>query len=82
MVATLNKLGVDYSITVPLYSNVRAAIEAIAAKAWTSIKYRRGGEAQVAETTIWVTHRTKRKQQIKLRLVVPGFPESVLLESS
>ena len=70
MVATLNKLGVDYSITVPLYSNVRAAIEAIAEKAWTSIKYRRGGEAQVAETTIWVTHRTKRKQQIKLRLVV------------
>ena len=70
MVATLNKLGVDYSITVPLYSNVRAAIGAIAQKAWTSIKYRRGGEAQVAETTIWVTHRTKRKQQIKLRLVV------------
>ena len=70
MVATLNKLGVDYSITVPLYTNVRAAIEAIAQKAWTSIKYRRGGEAQVAETTIWVTHRTKRKQQIKLRLVV------------
>ena len=70
MVATLNKLGVDYSITVPLYSNVGAAIGAIAQKAWTSIKYRRGGEAQVAETTIWVTHRTKRKQQIKLRLVV------------
>ena len=70
MVATLNDLGVDYSITVPLYTNVRAAIEAIAEKAWTSIKYRRGGEAQVAETTIWVTHRTKRKQQIKLRLVV------------
>ena len=67
MVATLNKLGVDYSITVPLYSNVGAAI---GEKAWTSIKYRRGGEAQVAETTIWVTHRTKRKQQIKLRLVV------------
>ena len=70
MVATLNDLGVDYSITVPLYTNVRAAIEAIAEKAWTSIKYRRGGEAQVAETTIWVTHRTKRKRQIKLRLVV------------
>ncbi len=70
MVATLNDLGVDYSITVPLYSNVRAAIGGIAEKAWTSIDYRRGGEAQVAETTIWVTHRTKRKQQIKLRLVV------------
>ena len=70
MVATLNDLGVDYSITVPLYSNVRAAIGAIAQKAWIPIKYPRGGEAQVAETTIWVTHRTKRKQQIKLRLVV------------
>ena len=34
MVATLNDLGVDYSITVPLYSNVRAAIGAIAEKAW------------------------------------------------
>ena len=41
MVATLNDLGVDYSITVPLYSNVRAAIGAIAQKAWIPIKYPR-----------------------------------------
>ena len=70
MVATLNDLGVDYSITVPLYSNVVAAISRIKEGAWQSIAYPEGGQAQVAESTIWVTHRTKRKQQIKLRLVV------------
>ena len=70
MFATLNNLGVDYSITTPLYTNVRTAISSIEEKNWHPIKYPSGGEAHVAETTIRVTHRTKRKQKIKLRLVV------------
>ena len=41
-----------YSITVAQNAKVKAAVEAIEDHAWQAIAYTRGGEAQVAETTI------------------------------
>lgn len=70
MFGTLRNLGVDFSITTPLYTNVITAISNIEEDRWHPIRYPAGGVAQVAETTIWATHRTKRKQKIELRLVV------------
>ena len=70
MFRTLKDLEVGWSVTTPLYANVRKAIAAIPEKAWTIINYPEGGVAQVAETTIWATHRTRRRERIKLRLVI------------
>ena len=58
MFDTLEGLGVGWSITTPLRSNVRKAIAAIGEDAWTGIDYPQSGLAQIAETTIWVMHRT------------------------
>ena len=41
-----------WSITIPLRSNVRAAIEAIPEESWTTIDYTETGAAQAAETLI------------------------------
>ncbi len=70
MFKTLEGLGVGWSITTPQYNNVRQAIAEIDKDAWTSIDYPQDGVAQVAETTIWATHRTRRRERMKLRLVV------------
>ena len=70
MFNTLNGAGVGWSITTPLRSNIREAIAAIAEDAWVGIDYPEGGQAQVAETTIWATHRSHRTERMKLRLVV------------
>ena len=70
MFKTLEGLGVGWSITTPQYSNVRQAIAEIDKDAWTPIDYPHNGQAQVAETTIWATHRTRRTERMKLRLIV------------
>ena len=70
MFKTLEGLGVGWSITTPQYNNVAEAIAAIGKDAWASIDYPQDGAAQVAETTIWATHRTRRTERMKLRLVV------------
>ena len=70
MFNTLNGAGVGWSITTPQYSNVREAIAEIEETAWAEIDYPKDGQAQVAETTIWATHRTRRTERMKLRLVV------------
>ena len=70
MFNTLGRLGVGWSITTPQYSNVREAITGIEDNAWTDIGYPQDGQAQVAETTIWATHRTRRTERMKLRLMV------------
>ena len=41
-----------YSITIPQNAKVKAAVAAIDDDAWQAIAYTRGGQAQVAETTI------------------------------
>ncbi len=52
LIEQLGGLGVRWSITIPLYPNVRAAIEAIPETAWESIEYTETGAAQAAETLI------------------------------
>lgn len=70
MFKTLDRLEVGWSITTPLYNNVRQAISAIDEDTWTPIDYPRGGLAQIAETTIWATHRKRRTERLELRLVI------------
>ena len=67
---TLESLGVSWSITVPLWPNVRRAVARIDENDWKRIDYPPDGVAQVAETTVWVTNRTRRTEKKKLRLVV------------
>ena len=52
MIAAIGAHGASYSITIPQNAKVKAANEAIGEGAWKAIAYTRGGEAQVAETTI------------------------------
>ena len=52
MIAAIGAHGACYSITIPQNAKVKAANEAIGDDAWKAIAYTRGGEAQVAETTI------------------------------
>lgn len=70
MFETLESLGVSWSITVPMWPNVRRAISGIDKNDWKRIDYPPDGVAQVAETTVWVTHRTRRTEKKKLRLIV------------
>jgi hypothetical protein len=67
LIDTLDRLGVDWSITVRINPSIRKAIETIEESAWTPIVYPDGGHAQVAETT-YVTGRGKKTR--RLRLVV------------
>ena len=52
MIAAIGAHNACYSITIPQNAKVKAAIEAIGEDAWKAIAYTRGGEAQVAESTI------------------------------
>ena len=52
LIEQLSGLGVRWSITIPLYPNVKKAIEDIPETAWESIEYTETGAAQVAETLI------------------------------
>ncbi len=61
--------GAKYSITIAQNAKVNTAIAAIDDKTWKPIAYTRGGQAQVAETTI-ETGRRDNKGPRKLRLVV------------
>ena len=63
----LDRLGVRWSITIPLYAHVKAAIAAIDEDDWTPIAYPSGGEAHVAETTLVAG---KRGNHREMRLVV------------
>ena len=63
----LDALEVSWSVTIPQYAHVKAAIAAIPEADWRSIDYPAGGEAAVAETTL--TAGARRKQR-RLRLVI------------
>ena len=52
MIGAVGAHNACYLITIPQNAKVKAAIAAIDDDAWASIEYTRGGEAQVAETTI------------------------------
>jgi hypothetical protein len=67
LIDTLNRLQVNWSITIAIRAQVKAAIDAIDESAWTPIVYPDGGQAQVAETT----HLSGAgKHRRELRLVV------------
>jgi len=65
LIDTLNRLRVDWSITVRIVPSIRKAIEAIEESAWTPILYPDGGHAQVAETT-YVTGRGRNTRRMRL----------------
>ena len=67
LLGRLDRLGVCWSVTVPLYGHVKAAIGLIADADRAPIDYRDGGEAHVAETTLAATIDGEKRA---LRLVV------------
>ena len=74
MIAAITAHNACYSITIPQNAKVKAANEAIGENAWKAIAYTRGGEAQVAETTIEAGRRGDKlrgddAKPAKLRLV-------------
>ena len=75
MIAAIGAHGASYSITIPQNAKVKAAIAATGDDAWQAIAYTRGGEAQVAETTIEPGRRGDKlrgpdAKPAKLRLVI------------
>ena len=75
MIAAIGAHGASYSITIPHNAKVKAAIAATGDDAWQAIEYTRGGEAQVAETTITASRRGDKLHgdddaPAKLRLIV------------
>ena len=74
MIEALGAHNARYSITIPQNAKVKAANEAIDDHAWAPIAYTRGGEAQVAETTIEAGRRGDKlrgpdAKPAKLRLI-------------
>ena len=55
LLARLDALEVRWSVTIPLYAHVEAAIGRIAEADWAPAAYRDGGAAHVAETTLAAT---------------------------
>ena len=75
MIAAIGAHGASHSITIPQNAKVKAAIAAIGDDDWASIEYTRGGEAQVAESTITAGRRGDKLRgrdgaPAKLRLIV------------
>ena len=74
MIAAIGAHGASCSITIPQNAKVKAAIAATDDD-WASIEYTRGGEAQVAETTIEAGRRGDKlrgpdAKPAKLRLAI------------
>ena len=75
MIAAIGAHNACYSITIPQNAKVKAATEAIDDDDWAPIAYTRGGEAQVAETTITAGRRGDKLrgddgERAELRLIV------------
>jgi hypothetical protein len=65
LIDTLTRLKVNWSITIAINAQVKAAIDAIDASAWTPIVYPDGGQAEVAETEL-VTGRRGNRRTVRL----------------
>ena len=70
LIDAIEAKAASWSITVPQNNKVEAAIETIAENAWQDIEYPRGGQAQVAETTIGTGPRSRSKKPRTIRVVV------------
>ena len=62
LIADLDRLGVEWSITIPQYGQVKAAIANIEETEWEPIDYPEGGEAQVAETAFCASRKGKHRR--------------------
>lgn len=69
LIDKLDRLGVDWSITIAQHRQVRTAIARIEETAWETIDYPDNGEAQVAETWFDASRRPKGAGR-RIRLVV------------
>ena len=67
LVDSLERLGVDWSITVPQQPQVKRAIADIEETKWEPISYPEDGEAQVAETFFYAS---KKGNHRRVRIVV------------
>ena len=67
LIADLDRLGVEWSITIPQYEQVKAAIANIEETEWEPIDYPKGGEAQVTETAFCASKKGKGR---RVRMVV------------
>ena len=65
LVDTLTRAGVHWTLTMPIWPYVRAAIEAIDDDEWQTITYPDGGEAQVADTAI-IAATSRRWETVRL----------------
>jgi Transposase DDE domain group 1 len=65
LIDALTRLGVRWSITVRMNTQIRACIEGIDEQAWIPITYPDGGEAEVAETT-YITGSGRHRRQLRL----------------
>ena len=74
LIADLDRLGVEWSITIPQYEQVKTAIAAIEETEWEPIGYPKGGEAQVAETAFCAS---KKGSHRRVRVVVEPVYMSV-----
>ena len=76
LIADLDRLGVEWSITIPPYGQVKAAIANIEETEWEPIDYPEGGEAQVAATAFCADrpgkHRRVRMMVRRTRLTDPA----------
>ena len=76
LIADLDRLGVEWSITIPPYGQVKVAIANIEETEWEPIDYPKGGEAQVAETAFCASrkgkHRRVRMMVRRTRLTDPA----------
>ena len=65
----LERLKARWSVTIPLYPHVKAAIANIPEDDWKPISYPDGGEAQVAETALTAAERGRGKGR-EMRIVI------------
>jgi hypothetical protein len=65
LIDTLGRLGVRWSLTVPITQQIKTCVEGIDEHAWVGIDYPDGGEAQVAET-MYVAGSGRRRRELRL----------------
>ena len=76
----LDALKVRWSITIPQYAHVKAAVSAIPEDDWAPITYTDSGEAHVAETTLTGGRRAnKREMRLVVRRTRLGDPQQAAL---
>jgi hypothetical protein len=70
LIDTLERLGVNYSITVSINPSIRSAIDQIPNSSWVRIIYPNGGHAEVASVAHTIKGSDHRKPPITKRMVV------------